>query len=431
MHKSKTHSVKALGPFRTGGIGTGTLAEPSAILESLVDDSLLGHRGSNRSPGPRQIAADIDRDAMLAWLARYTDNAHTFASSRKEAERLLLWSLIEAGKALSSLTHEDLLNYQHFLADPRPLARWVMGSGRKWPRNHPLWRPFVGPLSQSSIRQALVILNSMFTWLVQVGYLLGNPLSFLRQRRAPQAARVVRFLDEELWGHVKATIQSMPVATVREQAIQARARWIFSLLFLCGMRISEVVTNTMGKFFCRSDKEGQLRWWLDIVGKGNKSRLIPATRELMEELSRYRLRVGLPALPLEHETTPLLLPLTWRVAHQQEGAMKILAPLTRSAVHFVIKGVFEQTAQRVEVQGESYWAQAQRLRAASAHWLRHTAGSRLANSVDLRHVRDTLGHASLNTTSLYLHVEEDQRHRAIEAGHHLGWSSPDGQLREL
>ncbi len=101
--------------------------------------------------------------------------------------------------------------------------------------------------------------------------------------------------------------------------------------------------------------------------------------------------------------------------------MNFPAPLTRSAVHFVIKKVFEQTAQRVEVQGESYWAQAQRLRAASAHWLRHTAGSRLANSVDLRHVRDTLGHASLNTTSLYLHVEEDQRHRAIEAGHHLGW----------
>jgi len=420
MHESETKPGKIL--VEGANRGTETLTKPSAILASLTvteNDNLSGRRGSNRAMGPRQIAADSDRDAVLAWLARYTDNAHTFANNRKEAERLLLWSLIEAGKPLSSLTHEDLLNYQHFL--PRPPDHWVMGSGRKWPRHHPLWRPFVGPLSQASIRQALVILNSMFTWLVQVGYLLGNPLSFLRQRRAPQTARVIRFLDEELWGHVKWTIQSMPMITAREQAIQARARWLFSLLFLCGMRISEVLTNTMGKFFCRSDKEGHPRWWLDIVGKGNKSRLIPATRELMEELSHYRLRVGLPALPLEHETTPLLLPLTWRASQQQEG--KIPRSLTRSAAHLVIKEVFEQAAHRVEAQGETYWAQAQRLRSASAHWLRHTAGSRLANSVDLRHVRDTLGHASLNTTSLYLHAEEDQRHRAIESGHHLGWSS--------
>jgi site-specific recombinase XerD len=42
-------------------------------------------------------------------------------------------------------------------------------------------------------------------------------------------------------------------------------------------------------------------------------------------------------------------------------------------------------------------------------------------NTDLRHVRDTLGHASISTTSIYLHAEEDERHRSIEAGHHLGW----------
>jgi cephalosporin hydroxylase len=33
-----------------------------------------------------------------------------------------------AGKPLSSLTHEDLLVYQHFLADPQPQALWVAGA---------------------------------------------------------------------------------------------------------------------------------------------------------------------------------------------------------------------------------------------------------------------------------------------------------------
>ncbi len=393
------------------------IPQPVTIENLTVIDALSGRQGYNRSSGYRQIAADTDRDAILAWLNRYSDNPHTFASNRKESERLLLWSLVETGKALSSLTHDHLLLYQRFLANPQPTERWVMAKGRKWPRHHPLWRPFVGPLSLTSVRQALVILNSMFSWLVQVGYLMGNPLSFLRQRRTPQTTRIIRFLDEEAWTQVKLTIQSMPVATIREQATQARTRWVFSLLFLCGLRISEVVSNTMGKFFCRTDKDGQWRWWLDVTGKGNKSRLVPATTDLMREVAHYRESVGLPSLPLEHEATPLLLPLAWHTS--QQGILP--SPLTRSAAHTIIKAIFEQTARRLEAQGENYWARAQRLRAASAHWLRHTAGSRLADSVDLRHVRDTLGHASLNTTSLYLHTEEDKRHRAIETGHRLSW----------
>ena len=53
---------------------------------------------------------------------------------------------------------------------------------------------------------------------------------------------------------------------------------------------------------------------------------------------------------------------------------------------------------------------------------RHTAGSRMADQdVDLRHVRDTFGHASISTTNIYLHAEDNRRHQAIEAAHRLGW----------
>ena len=53
-------------------------------------------------------------DALKAWLARFLDTRTTFDSYRKESERLLLWSTLELGKPLSSLTHEDLLVYQRF-----------------------------------------------------------------------------------------------------------------------------------------------------------------------------------------------------------------------------------------------------------------------------------------------------------------------------
>lgn len=398
------------------------LIRPEPIESLVVAEELSGRVGSNRSLGHRQISADTDREALLAWLARSADSPNTLANSRREAERLLLWALVEAGRPLSSLTHEDLLVYQRFLADPQPAERWVM-TGRKLPRQHSDWRPFAGPLSASSVRQAMVVINSLFSWLVQAGYLAGNPLALARQRRANAAPRVVRFLEEDLWAQVKATIQAMPSVTTRELATQARARWLFSLLFLCGLRISEVVGNAMGGFFSRPDPKGEPRWWLEVTGKGNKTRLVPATRELMVELTRYRRSLGLAALPTEHEPMPLLMPVWWRVpANERLANIEVPEALTRAAVHQIVKSVFEQAAQGLESQHPDLAPRAERLRAASAHWLRHTAGSRMADQdVDLRHVRDTFGHASISTTNIYLHAEDNRRHQAIEAAHRLGW----------
>jgi len=62
-------------------------------------------------------------------------------------------------------------------------------------------------------------------------------------------------------------------------------------------------------------------------------------------------------------------------------------------------------------------ARADLLEQASAHWLRHSAGSHMADhQVDLRLVRDNLRHASV-TTSLYLHVDDDHRHRETDEKH--------------
>lgn len=265
-------------------------------------------------------------------------------------------------------------------------------------------------------------MNALLSWLVQAGYLAGNPLSLARRRGFKMAPRPTRLLDAELWDVVKATINAMPLDTPRERATHARARWVFSLFFLCGLRISEIVGNTMGDFFSRADRTGEARWWLEVVGKGDKARLVPATTELMLELTRYRRSLGLPALPQIGERTPLVLTVSWHAAAKDSSDFKAPQPLTRAAVHGIVKDVFEQAARRLESDGLSGLARVERLRAASAHWLRHTAGSRMADGeTDLRHVRDTLGHASISTTSIYLHAEDDDRHRAIEAGHRLDW----------
>lgn len=389
---------------------------PLLVIESIesirLAPDLDGRNGTNRASGNRpQVAANTDVDAIRAWLARFIDTKTTFDNYRKEAERLLLWSTVAMHKPISSLTHEDLLVYQHFLADPQPALRWVMPRGRKVARSHPDWRPFAGPLSASSQRQSIIILNTMFSWLVNAGYLAGNPLSLSRQRTRKAKPRITRYLDEDLWREVKQTVDLMPKETDREREHYFRMRWLFSLLYLCGLRISEVVGNAMGGFFCRRDKDGEERWWLEITGKGDKTRIVPATNELMVELARYRKEKGFAPLPLPDENIPLLLPIGVR----QD-------PMSRGALHAIVKKVFENTAFRLRQRGEQYDAVADRVEQASSHWLRHTAGSHMANSdVDLRHVRDNLGHESISTTSNYLHSSDDARHRETEMRHKIKW----------
>jgi integrase len=72
-------------------------------------------------------------------------------------------------------------------------------------------------------------------------------------------------------------------------------------------------------------------------------------------------------------------------------------------IHEDLQRLFERVAQRLE--GKDRLG-AQRLQLASAHWLRHTSASTaVAAGVPLDVVGALLGHASLTTTSQYVHAE--------------------------
>ena len=395
-----------------------SLIVPPAVLSHLepleglvLPLHLSGERGRNRAQGLPQVAANDDRSAVLAWLARYKDSSATLASYRKEAERLLLWCVHQHGKALSDLTHEDFLAYEFFLENPQPVDRWVMQVAQKAPRSSPHWRPFAKPLDRQSQRQALSILNSLFNWLVQAGYLAGNPLALRRRKSVARPAKTSRFLPHEHWAQVRATIESLPTGKPRLALQAARYRWLFSLLYIGGLRISEVCNNSMGDFYWRRGADGRERWWLEIRGKGEKTRVIPATDELVSELMRYRKSNDLGPLHREGDSAPLLLPLI--------GGSK---PMGRSAVHELVKTIFRETAARLRALGPDHEAAASHVEKASAHWMRHTAGTHQSDNMDLKAVRDNLGHANISTTSIYVHTEDDVRHDQTTKAHKLGWS---------
>lgn len=358
--------------------------------------TLSGAHGTNRVAAqvPRQIAADDDVAAIGLWLAEYMDSPHTLRSYRKEAERLLTWATQVRGKAVSSLTREDVLAYEAFLATP-PAAWCDDALGRRGDHR----RLLAGPLSERSRRQALGILASLFQYLVRGGYLAGSPfaLQSRRRRRRGAAARIERFLDQPLWLDALAEIERWPRATLRERQRYERARWVLRLLYATALRASEAAQAHEGDL-----RRVRGRWWLHVVGKGGVEGRIPISDSLMLDYARYRVFLGLPAQPDTMGRRPLIC-----------GVAGHAQPLTSTAVYLIVKDAFRRVAAAWEAEQP---ARAAQLRRVSTHWLRHTAASHQADDgMPLHHIQQNLRHRSIATTSIYLHTEDDARHARTTA----------------
>ena len=365
-------------------------SEPFPYIAVLP--SLDGRCGSNRALGGiRQTDADIDIDAVRLWLAEYSGSPHTLRNYRKEAVRLLIWATQGLGKALSSLTREDLLVYESFLANPA--GEWIDPA---LPRRGRGRRLFDGPLSPRSVRQAMGILSGLFGYLVAAGYLAGNPLALRRQRSGSKSSRrtaVERYLDHALWQSVLAFIDAMPQTAIREKQHYERVRWLFRLLYGTALRASEAAQAKSADMELRRGK-----WWLRVIGKGDAEGDVPASDELMVDLARYRQFYGLSALPMAQENTPLVMSVTGRTDRF----------LTSTAIYLIVKEVFRRAADSLEATEPG---KAVTLRRASTHWLRHTAATHQADAGnDIRFIQKNLRHASIETTAIYLHAEDDRRH---------------------
>lgn len=384
----------------------GAVALPEAwAIPASVDWS----HGRNRAVGKvSQIRATDDLAAINAWLRNFTNSKETFQSYRKEAIRFMLWAAHAQGRSISDLTHEDMLAYLEFIEDPQPASKWVSGA-RKLPMSHPDWRPFYGKLSKSSQRQAKIILDAMFNWLVDSKYLDGNPLALVRQRKKSGGTKELdRYLVQEEFALLLDGVMSMPDESPKDQRKKARLRWVLTLLYLTGLRISEAVNNTMGGFVQRKDpRDGKMRWWLTVIGKGNKEGKIPATPELIKELVAYREAFGLPSLPAPNEETPLVFSL---------GPQR--AKLDRQSLHRILKLEFNEISKRLERSERA--SEAALVLKVSAHWMRHSFGTNLMRQgMNIVKVRDIMRHENIATTNIYAHTVKGELHDEVTDIHKL------------
>ena len=156
---------------------------------------------------------------------------------------------------------------------------------------------------------------------------------------------------------------------------------------------SERWTPQMNDFY----RDGQGRWWFVTVSKGNKKREIAVSDTMLKALKRYRHSLGLSALPGAHETDYLL------------KKVKGHGPLNSTRqVRRIVEQCFDRAHHALLAEGLNEEAEA--LKHATVHWLRHTGISEDVQIRPREHVRDDAGHSTSMTTDRYIDVERGARH---------------------
>ena len=343
------------------------------------------------------IDAQTDAEVARAFLYHAALAPTTLKSTKTELGRFLLWCRVH-NKTLHRLRVEDLTAYKDWLRDPQPAAQWI--SPTRWPRRDPRWRPFSGPLSDASVRQAFRVVKSLMTFATNAGYLRRNAGSLVKNIKTPRQARVTRYLSVPAIDWVYAALDALPATTPAARKAKARERFLFVAYLTTGARLSELVSATMGAVYT----EGDGRWWLDVIGKGEKPRRLPVAPEMLAAYRDYRHAYGLTPATARDDATALVL--------NTRGREPVA--VTDEAAANAVKALFAAAADLAHAQGDRDAAAA--LRAASAHWLRHTMLTTHANNgVALKTLQDTAGHASLSTTATYLHKSDKERHDELMA----------------
>lgn len=387
-----------------------------------ISAELDGSHGVNRHTAFPLITARNDLDAVEAYLYRFRGHDHTYRAYQKELERFLLWCIVERGKALSSVLVSDCESYKDFLsAVPE---RWI---GLRQSRRSPHWKPFASQPSAESQRYAVQILRAFFEWLVKVRYLAANPWIVVQDpqvERHIKPMRVEKALPSSLWdklsrpGGILDELSSMSMPELIERyrlrgfranhAAQVRlVKAMLLMLVETGMRREELAYAVRRHLYEYQDVPGI--WKLDVLGKRSKWRSVYMTQRTIDALAAHwqdrneDFFFGMSDIPL---VAPVIVPPAPNpTAKHSNGRDKpgfspdgIHSAITTWLVRIAQDRAFDLTEMERE-----------QLRSSAVHSFRHTFGTlAVADGMPLDVVQKIMGHASLNTTTIYVRSEEQR-----------------------
>lgn len=229
----------------------------------------------------------------------------------------------------------------------------------------------VNPRSQARIISGL---KSFFSYLIFEDYRIDNPLELMETprtgRKLPDTLSII-------------DIDRLIDAVDLEKAEGYRNQAMLETMYGCGLRVSELVTLKISDLFF---EEG----FIKITGKGNKQRFVPVANSTQKFIENYKNESRLKLnIQKGHEDTLFL---------NRRGRQ-----LTRAMIFTIIKDL----ANKINLQ-----------KTISPHTFRHSFATHLLeNGADLRSIQLMLGHESITTTEIYVHLDKKHLSEIVNAFH--------------
>lgn len=224
--------------------------------------------------------------------------------------------------------------------------------------------------------QARIIsgLKSFFNYLIFEDYRNSNPLELIESPKTGRKLPDTLSVDE-----IDALIAAIDLSSNEGE----RNRAMLETLYSCGLRVSELVALKVSDLFF---EEG----FIKITGKGNKERFVPIGVSTQKYISIYSNSVRLHLnIKKGHEDTLFL---------NRRGSQ-----LTRAMIFTIIKDLAFKIGLYKNI---------------SPHTLRHSFATHLLeNGADLRSIQLMLGHESITTTEIYVHLDRTYLTQVINTFH--------------
>lgn len=241
----------------------------------------------------------------------------------------------------------------------------------------------IGPTSQARILSGI---RSFYKYLLLSGEIEQDPTELLESPHLGERLPEVLSTDE-----IDRIQKSIDLSKPEGQ----RNKTIIEVLFSCGLRVSELVNLKLSNLYL---EEGFVR----VMGKGSKERLVPISSKAVREMKYWFVDRNLMKIQQGEEDYVFL---NRRGKHLTRTMILIM--LKRQAVAAGITKTI------------------------SPHTLRHSfATELLKGGADLRAIQAMLGHESIGTTELYMHIDTTTLREEILQHHPRNMKEKDDDSEE-
>jgi len=295
----------------------------------------------------------------MTWKNALTDYQYFLKIERGLSENSIKSYCHDIQKLINYLTEQEL-QVSPIDIPGEIIERFIYDSAKK-----------VAPRSQARMISGL---RNFFDYLIFEEYRKENPTDLI------EAPKIGRKLPDTLSeSEINKIIAQIDLSTAEGE----RNKVMIETLYSCGLRVTEMIQLKISDLFF---EEGFIR----VIGKGNKQRFVPINSYMIRLVDTYKDHIRSSfKIQKDFEDTLFL---------NRRGKQ-----LSRNMVFMILKDLTKKAGIDKTV---------------SPHTLRHSFATHLLeNGADLRAIQQMLGHESITTTEIYMHLDKSHLKQVVEKYH--------------